>query len=216
MVCRREQSEKRSHVSRRNPPATRSTLLEAAALLFSERGYSGASVDAISEAAGVTKGAFYYWFHDKADIARDVRHAVFEGLTSRALAHLDLEADVPTLLRSGFLGFVDALADEPAIGFLQETWRMPADADGPFDHEEGVALLAGLLRTGQERGEVVDGDPEVMAIALTAAGSELARDAVNNGRRHEAVATFGQMCAALSGDVGVTSFGGGRGCCGSG
>jgi len=185
-------------VSRRNPRATRSKLLEAAMRLFTAHGYSGVSVEGISEAAGVTKGAFYYWFHDKPDIARDVRHVVFEGLTSRALADLDLEADVPTILRRGFLGFVDALADEPAKRFLQETWRMPADAEGPFDHEEGAALVTGLLRTGQERGEVVEGDPEVMAIALTAAGSELARDAVNTGRRREVVEIFGQMCTALS------------------
>jgi AcrR family transcriptional regulator len=172
--------------------------LAAAEELFTEHGYSGTSVDAISASAGLTKGAFYHWFQDKADIARDVRHLVFERLTARALAHLDPDADVPTMLRRGFVGFVDALADEPASRFLQETWRMPADADGPFDHEEGVALLAGVLRTGQERGEVADGDPEVMAIALTAAGSELARDAVNTGRRREAVETFGQMCTALS------------------
>jgi AcrR family transcriptional regulator len=44
---------------------TRRALLDAAARLFAERGVSGASVDAIAEAAGRTSGALYDHFGSK-------------------------------------------------------------------------------------------------------------------------------------------------------
>ena len=56
----------------RDDAALRSTsreqLLDAAARVFAERGYSGASVEAIAAAADVTKGALYWNFESKADL----------------------------------------------------------------------------------------------------------------------------------------------------
>jgi AcrR family transcriptional regulator len=46
----------------------REQLLDAAARVFAERGYRGASVEAIAAAAGVTKGALYWNFESKADL----------------------------------------------------------------------------------------------------------------------------------------------------
>jgi AcrR family transcriptional regulator len=47
----------------------RATILDAAAAEFAEWGYDGASLNRIIEAAGLSKGAFYYYFDDKADLA---------------------------------------------------------------------------------------------------------------------------------------------------
>ena len=47
---------------------SREQLLDAAARVFAERGYRGASVDAIAAAANVTKGALYWNFESKADL----------------------------------------------------------------------------------------------------------------------------------------------------
>jgi len=47
---------------------SREQLLDAAARVFAERGYRGASVEAIAAAAGVTKGALYWNFESKADL----------------------------------------------------------------------------------------------------------------------------------------------------
>ena len=48
--------------------SSREQLLDAAARVFAERGYRGASVDAIAAAANVTKGALYWNFESKADL----------------------------------------------------------------------------------------------------------------------------------------------------
>jgi AcrR family transcriptional regulator len=52
----------------RGSASSREQLLDAAARVFAERGYRGASVEAIAAAAGVTKGALYWNFKSKADL----------------------------------------------------------------------------------------------------------------------------------------------------
>jgi TetR/AcrR family acrAB operon transcriptional repressor len=48
--------------------ATRSSLLDAAELLFQAQGVSGTSLHDIAQAAGTTRGAVYWHFKDKADL----------------------------------------------------------------------------------------------------------------------------------------------------
>ncbi|MEV8594357.1 ScbR family autoregulator-binding transcription factor [Streptomyces sp. NPDC052012] len=48
---------------------TRRTILEAAAAVFDERGYTSATIGEILERAGVTKGALYFHFGSKEELA---------------------------------------------------------------------------------------------------------------------------------------------------
>ena len=63
---------------------TRMRILEAARLLFARLGYAGCSVDAIAEAAGYSKGAFYSNFESKdavfLELLRDHKMAVLGGV----------------------------------------------------------------------------------------------------------------------------------------
>lgn len=60
-------------------PARRGRLLEAAAREFAAYGYDAASVNAILDEAGFSKGSFYYYFDDKADLAGVVLLSAWEG-----------------------------------------------------------------------------------------------------------------------------------------
>jgi AcrR family transcriptional regulator len=51
-----------------NDPITRQRIQRAALRIFAERGYAGASVQAIVDAAKVTKPTLYYYFHRKAGL----------------------------------------------------------------------------------------------------------------------------------------------------
>ncbi|MEX1659180.1 ScbR family autoregulator-binding transcription factor [Streptomyces pseudovenezuelae] len=51
---------------------TRRTILTAAAKVFEERGYRAATISEILSAAGVTKGALYFHFASKEDLAEGV------------------------------------------------------------------------------------------------------------------------------------------------
>ncbi|MGB7337552.1 MAG: TetR/AcrR family transcriptional regulator [Phototrophicaceae bacterium] len=46
----------------------RDTIMEAAAKIFAENGYQGASINQILQQAGLSKGVAYYYFEDKADL----------------------------------------------------------------------------------------------------------------------------------------------------
>lgn len=52
--------------------ATKERILAAAEQLVFERGYAGTSLDEIIEKVGLTKGAFFYHFKSKEDLARAV------------------------------------------------------------------------------------------------------------------------------------------------
>ncbi len=76
-------------VRQRRAVATRAALIEAAAGEFDERGYLGASMDGVAERAGMTKGALYFHFRSKADMAGAViarQHEVARERTAAAAA----------------------------------------------------------------------------------------------------------------------------------
>jgi AcrR family transcriptional regulator len=51
---------------------TRNAILDAAAVVFDERGFNGASLSDILAKAGVTKGALYFHFSSKEELARAI------------------------------------------------------------------------------------------------------------------------------------------------
>ena len=60
--------------------SNRDRLVAQARRLFAERGYAEVSVDEVAAAAGLTKGAVYYQFKDKADLFRAACEAVMEDV----------------------------------------------------------------------------------------------------------------------------------------
>ena len=65
----------------RAPEATRERLVAAAFEEIHRRGYQGTGLDIILANAGVTKGALYHHFADKADLGYAVIDEVIRGLT---------------------------------------------------------------------------------------------------------------------------------------
>jgi AcrR family transcriptional regulator len=58
--------------TRRRSDAMRERLIEAATEVFAERGYDGAAVSRIARRAGVTTGAIYAYFSNKAELLLEV------------------------------------------------------------------------------------------------------------------------------------------------
>ncbi|MEV0947741.1 TetR family transcriptional regulator [Rhodococcus sp. NPDC049939] len=61
---------------------TRAALVESAAIEFAKRGYAAASVNTILEGSNATKGAMYFHFQSKEDLARAVLQAGVEQFTA--------------------------------------------------------------------------------------------------------------------------------------
>jgi len=70
------------------PEDKRRTILDAAAAEFAEHGFEGASFNRIIEQAGISKGAMYYYFADKAD----AYGAVLDDVVGRMMA---IVSDIP-------------------------------------------------------------------------------------------------------------------------
>ena len=84
---------------------SREKILEAARELFRRRGFEGASIDEVMNAAGLTRGAFYAHFDSKGDLVRQVL-AIEAGLvhTLRSAADVD---DPRAALVAALSGYLD-------------------------------------------------------------------------------------------------------------
>jgi AcrR family transcriptional regulator len=80
---------------------TRARLIRAARAAFAEKGYAAASMDELTEAAGLTRGALYHNFGDK------------KGLLQAVIAQLDAEMVAKARVAR-------ARAPTPWLGFLDE------------------------------------------------------------------------------------------------
>ena len=73
----------------RLPAERREQILETAGKEFATHGYDGASLNHILQAAGVSKGAAYYYFDDKADLYLSVVQHYWDRVLGSAIPELD-------------------------------------------------------------------------------------------------------------------------------
>ena len=88
--------------------ATQQQLLEAARAVFTERGYQGASVAAITDAASTAHGTFYLYFRNKEDVFAQVMATAMDELYKQTLTELDAEKHLydPNIARDRVKGFL--------------------------------------------------------------------------------------------------------------
>jgi AcrR family transcriptional regulator len=189
-------------MARRHPKPrdSKDRILAAALALFGERGYTETSIDDIAVRAGLTKGALYYYFEDKADIARDLHHDLWARLKAEALETLGPGGDTLTHLRRAFDAYLSALQHLPeAHFFLRQFWAVPAlDAVGRLEHEASLGLVERLLREGIARGDVAPLDPTALARVLVGTFSEATLHVLSTGRSEEAIAVVHRVIDALA------------------
>ena len=139
----------------KKPSKNRAQLIEAARSLMARQGYAGTGTEAIVTHAGVTRGALYYQFVDKADLFRAVCEETLQQValrladeTMQKAASGEEELRVGGLLLLDYFGEPEVaqilLVDGPAVlGFA--TWR-----------ELLEPVVLGLLRHGL--GHLVEAD----------------------------------------------------------
>src|SRR4051812_45728053 len=142
------------HVERSR--VTRERLLAHARELFAERGYAAVGTEEIVRAAGVTRGALYHQFRDKAALFEAVLGAG-EGETTEAIAARAAGAEDPLqTLRLGGRAFLAICADPRVERILlldapavlgSERWR-------EIRLRHGLGLVTGLLDAGMQAGVI--------------------------------------------------------------
>ena len=157
--------------------ATRRQLVTAARSLFGARGYADVGTEEIVRAAGVTRGALYHQFRDKADLFAAVAEQVEAEITNRiAAGAAEAAADPLDALRAGARLFLDACAepeveriillDAPAV-LGWEAWRDLAS-------RYGLGLVQLALQAAMDAGAIVQQPVAPLAHVLIGALDECA------------------------------------------
>lgn len=99
--------------------ATKDALTRAARALFVEKGYADTATPEIVKSAGVTRGALYHHFEDKADLFRTVVRAEFETVEREINAStVDAEMEGLDALLSGSLAYLNAMQEPGRVRIL--------------------------------------------------------------------------------------------------
>lgn len=152
---------------------TRRKLLEAAEQTLGTFGYYDASIVKITEAAGVSQGTFYLYFSSKkeifdevvAELNRKVRHAMTDAAKD---ATTRLEAEL-----MGFAGFFRFTAEHPSLYSIIRQAEFVSPAAMRSHYEKVSEGYTRLLREAMATGEVIPGDPMILAWSLMAVGEAI-------------------------------------------
>lgn len=147
---------------------TRERVLSAARRLFTERGYEGATIRDIAQAAGMSTGAVFASFSDKSELFDEILTADYEVI----YAQMKQAGVNATTVEEGVIGMFAV-----AYGFHVEqlpllqasiavSWTRSETAErrnrGHLKHI--FALLNGVLTRGADRGELkTDADVKLLA-----------------------------------------------------
>lgn len=170
----------------------RRRIIDAAVDVFAEKGFFGAKVSEIADAAGVADGTIYLYFKSKDDLLI----SLFEekmGEIVRRLQGLLAEHDAPEAkMRAYIIGHLALVAEQPNLMQvltieLRQSARFIKEYS-PKAFAKYLALVGGVLDEGRRTGVFrADLDPAVFRRALFGAIDEIAREWVL--RHRESAAT---------------------------
>jgi AcrR family transcriptional regulator len=155
----------------RKAARTRASLLDAARTVFIDKGYASTSVGDIASVAGVSLGAFYQYFRDRADVL-----SALVGEAAQRMLDDASQAWDPGEGREGVRRVLHAFVTHyRATSKFQRVWEEVTHVDGDLAalRRELVHIFTDAVEralvTGQESGAVrADLDAAGAAVALTA------------------------------------------------
>ncbi|MFJ6752732.1 MULTISPECIES: ScbR family autoregulator-binding transcription factor [unclassified Streptomyces] len=167
---------------------TRRAILQAAGAVFDERGYDAATIAEILARAGVTKGALYFHFTSKEELARGV---LGEALTTEGI--LPQESKLQEWVDVGMV-MAHRLPRQP---LLSAGIRLSVDQRGRdlfgTSWPGWINFIAGQLEIAKTRGEVLPHIvPEQTALLFVGAwtGVEIVSSAVEKGDLEQKIASL--------------------------
>ena len=156
--------------------ATREHLLAVATALFAERGYEATSIEAVLQAAGVSRGSLYHHFAGKDALFEAVLEVLETDVGRRTMEAATGVTDPAEALRAGCLAWIEIagdpviqqilLIDAPAV-LGWERWR-------ELGERHGLGLIKAGLAAVADQGGLAPGLIEVFSHVILAAIDEIA------------------------------------------
>ena len=188
---------------------TRTKLVAAARTVFEERGFDGARMGDVAEAAGVSHGTVYTWFDTKEDLLR----AVIDSVTAELYASLSVPDATSPIERI-------AIANERYLAAYRSTARLLEVVEQAAVVDESFrAVLANLRTTHVERvaktirrwqrdgAAQTDLDAQVSAAALCAMVEGFARHWLGRGEEHDEATAMRTLTELWARGLGLTRGG---------
>jgi AcrR family transcriptional regulator len=161
----------------------RRRILAVAAEEFAARGFGNASLNRIIDHAGISKGAAYYYFDDKADLFATVIRDGMESFRPPPGAALDVDAlDETTFwpaVLASYRGLLDCIRQQPWLTALGKMFYGPPPSPavgalvaGQLDLAR--AWLARIVERGRAVGVVRTDLPGDLLLTMLAAAGEAA------------------------------------------
>ena len=152
----------------RNPDATITDLLDAAARLFVSRSYDDIKLSDIAEACGVTKGAIYHHFDSKEDVFLSMMERKLGALGDNLHPALSYPGNVRDRLnRLTYLYLSLPMVDQRVMQLVRrDAQRFNGETRTKLIRWYQVALpnqIEEIIKAGMEQGEIIEGDATLLA-----------------------------------------------------
>lgn len=148
-----------------SPDDRRAQLLDAARVVFAERGFHNAGVAHIIREAGVARGTFYNYFESKRAIFNEVLATLMVDLVA-GVRPIDVGRDIPSQAREIVRAIVTAaLAPHVARLLFAEAVGVDEEGDAALRsfYSAGLVRIETALGVGQTLGIVRPGDLRLAA-----------------------------------------------------
>lgn len=148
-------------------------IVDAAARLFSEKGYAATSIQDIADSVGMLKGSLYHYIHTKEDLLDAVIHEAHQHTAALGVEALEMQGDALERLRYvvqiHLTGATGNLAKVKV--FYQEAKFLPPERLGTIlaTRDSYEHSIRQIIADGQREGTVAAHlDPTLTAIAILA------------------------------------------------
>ena len=154
------ETESKPRVNRRQvaKARTRIKVLEAARNLFAERGYDAATIRDIAKGAGMSTGAVFANFQDKAELFEAVFSDEMAALSEAFTAGVAIEASTSARLAGGLsAGYHQVLDHLPLMqAMVARSWFQPEDSDKRVREflAPVISTISDVLQAGIAKGEL--------------------------------------------------------------
>lgn len=157
--------------------ATRRKLLDAARTLFAERGYAAVGTEEIVRAAGVTRGALYHQFPDKAELLAalisEIDAEVSQQIATSALSGATNQLDALMAGAEAFLVAVER-PEVHRVSLIDGVSVLGWERRRAIGQEHGLGLIEAVLNSGMDDGLLRRTPARPMAHVLLGALDEAA------------------------------------------
>ena len=157
--------------------STKEKILDAALTLFAENGYDGTSVEQIANIVGIKAPSLYKHYKGKEDIlnalidsAEERYEVMFGSEKNIGKVPQSREEFIKVTMERISFTIKDPVIRKTRMLLIQEQFRNERISEATTRHQlDGIQrMFAKIIKGMMDEGHVIDDDPELLAVELTA------------------------------------------------